>query len=47
MLCLLLIGRRRRKKEREVARSFLSQGLKARHVLLTVLGGIFMAVRCN
>jgi hypothetical protein len=43
MLCLLLIGRR---KKREAAGSFFPRA-GAGHSLLDVLGRIFAAVRCN
>jgi hypothetical protein len=46
MLCLLLVGRRGKKRREKQPGPFFS-GLEARHALLAVLGGIFMAVRCN
>jgi hypothetical protein len=45
MLCLLLVGRREERKGEAAGNFFL--GPEARHVLLTVLGRIFAAVRCN
>jgi hypothetical protein len=46
-LCLLLVGRRiKRKEKREVDRGFFPRA-RAGHALLAVLGGIFMPVRCN
>jgi hypothetical protein len=43
MLCLLLVGRKKKKKDREKW-----QGLYLRtRALLAVLGRIFVAVRCN
>jgi hypothetical protein len=47
MLCLLLVGRRKIKKERVKHPGAFFLGLEARHTLLAVLGGIFVAVRCN
>jgi hypothetical protein len=47
MFCLLLVGRRKKKREREKQQRTFFTGPKARHTLLAVLGGIFVAVRCN
>jgi hypothetical protein len=46
MLCLLLVGRNKKRKKEKIngPRAFLP---KAGHVLLAVPCGIFVAVRCN
>jgi hypothetical protein len=46
VLCLLLVERKRKKKRKREKQpgGFFP---KARHSLLDVLRGIFMAVRCN
>jgi hypothetical protein len=45
MLCLLLVGRRKKRKEKLPGAFF--PGPEAGHTLLAVLGRIFVAVRCN
>jgi hypothetical protein len=45
MLCLLLVGRRKREREKQLGAFF--PGLEARHILLAVPCRIFIDVRCN
>jgi hypothetical protein len=46
MLCLLLVGRRKERKEKQPG-TFFSSGLETGHTLLAVPGKNFMAGRCN
>jgi hypothetical protein len=46
VFCLLREEKKKRERERKMARVFFL-GPEARHDLLAMLCGIFMAVRCN
>jgi hypothetical protein len=47
MLCLLLVGRKRKNKIKKERKRAMGLFPRARHTLQAVLHGIFVADRCN